>query len=63
MKHTDIETLADEAANEAIKYIQEKMNIPSGDFAGMYFDNRRWEVITQILVGYIVSEIMEGKSE
>lgn len=61
MKIEQINELADQAANESIKYIQEKMSIPSGDFAGLYFDNRRWEVITQILAGYIISEIMEGK--
>jgi len=61
MKHTDINVLADEAANEAIRYIQEKMDIPTGDFAGMYFDQKTWAKITEILSGYIAAEIMEGK--
>lgn len=62
MQHTDIKTLADEAANEAVRFIQERMNIPTGDFAGLYLSGQRWEVITQILEGYIVAEIMEGKT-
>jgi hypothetical protein len=63
MKHTDINPLADEAANEAVRFIQERMNIPTGDFAALYFSGHRWEVLTNILAGYIVSEIIEGKSE
>jgi hypothetical protein len=61
MKTEQINQLADEAANEAVRYIQEKMDIPTGDFAGLYFSGQRWTVITQILSGYIVSEIMERK--
>ena len=63
MKTEQINQLADEAANEAVRYIQEKMDIPTGDFAGLYFSGQRWTVITQILSGYIVAEIMEGKQE
>jgi len=61
MKTEQIHQLADEAANEAVRFIQERMNIPTGDFAGLYLSGHRWEVITQILSGYIVAEIMEGK--
>jgi len=63
MKIEQINQLADEAANEAVRYIQEKMDIPTGDFAGLYFSGQRWTVLTQILSGYIVAEIMEGKQE
>jgi hypothetical protein len=61
MKTEQINQLADEAANEAVRYIQEKMDIPTGHFAGLYFSDHTWTVITQILSGYIVAEIMEGK--
>jgi hypothetical protein len=63
MTRTDINTLADEAANEAVRYIQERMDIPTGDFAGLYFSDHTWDDITQILSGYIAAEIMEGKSK
>lgn len=56
----EIAKLADEAGNAAISYIQEKLEIPTGDFAGLYFSGNRWQIIMQILEGYIVSEIMEG---
>ncbi len=62
MKSEQITELADEAANEAVRYIQERMNILTGDFAGLYLSGNRWKIITQILEGYIVSEIMEGKT-
>ncbi len=58
----EIKALADEAANEAIRYIQEKMNIPTGDFAGLYFSGHRWIVLTQMLEGYITSEILQSKN-
>jgi len=61
MNKVDIKGLADEAANEAIRYIQDKLSIPTGDFAGLYFDNNRWQIITNIIEGYIISEIIEGK--
>lgn len=56
----EIANLADEAGNIAIAHIQEKLGIPTGDFAGLYFSGNRWDVIMQVLEGYIVSEIMEG---
>jgi hypothetical protein len=61
MRQQEIETLADEALNEAVRLIQDKLGVQTGDFAGMYFDNDRWKVMQQVLAGYIVSEIIEGK--
>lgn len=61
MKYEDINLLADEAANEAIRYIQEKLGVETGDFAGLYFSDEHWNIIVEILEGYIKAEIMEGK--
>jgi hypothetical protein len=57
MKNDQIENLADESANEAIRYIQEKMNISTGDFAGLYFSGDSWGELTLILSDYIRAEI------
>jgi hypothetical protein len=61
MKTEQINELSDDAANEAIRYIQQKMNIPNGHFAGLYFDDDTWGKITEIFSGYISAEIMKGK--
>jgi hypothetical protein len=61
MTHEEINLLADGAANEAVRYIQDKLSIPTGDFAGLYFSDERWNIIVEILEGYIKAEIMEGK--
>jgi hypothetical protein len=53
--------LANEAANEAIRHIQEKLGIQAGDFAGLYFSGGdNWNVLTTILFDYIYTEISEG---
>ena len=44
MTSTEIYALADEAANEAVRYIQERIGIPTGDFAGLYFSGDKWDV-------------------
>lgn len=61
MTHEEINLLADGAANGAVRYIQNKLGIPTGDFAGLYFSDERWNIIVEILEGYIKAEIMEGK--
>tara|TARA_R110000868_G_scaffold161314_1_gene391487 strand:+ start:1093 stop:1272 length:180 start_codon:yes stop_codon:yes gene_type:complete len=57
MTSTEIYALADEAANEAVRYIQERIGIPTGDFAGLYFSGDKWDGITQILSDYIAAEV------
>lgn len=56
-----IKDLAEIAANEAIKQIQDKLGVKSGDFAGLYFSgDERWSQITNALVDYVRAEISEG---
>ena len=62
MKSEQIADLANEAANETIRHIQDKLGIESGDFAGLYFSGGdNWNVLTTILFDYIWAEISEGK--
>jgi len=62
MTNEQIANLANDAANVAIAHIQEKLSIPTGDFAGLYFSNGdNWNVLTTILFDYIYSEISEGQ--
>ena len=60
MTREQIESLADEAANQAIRHIQDKIGQPTGDFAGLYFSGDRWGVLVEILSAYIAAEISEG---
>lgn len=53
--------LANEAANEAIRHIQDKLGVKTGDFAGLYFSGGdNWNALTTILFDYIYTEISEG---
>lgn len=65
MKRMTYEQMADlaiDAANVAIAHIQEKLSIPTGDFAGLYFSNGdNWNALTTILFDYIYAEISEGQ--
>jgi hypothetical protein len=62
MNKVDIKGLADEAADEAIRYIQDHLGIPTGDFAGLYFSGDKWKTITELIEGYIQAE-MENNHE
>lgn len=57
-----IEELANEALHDALYHIQQQLGVKSGDFAGVYFDNTRWDILVQILEGYICAEIVEGNT-
>lgn len=63
MNQEQMTQLADDAANEAVRHIQDKLGIESGDFAGLYFSGNKWEVLLQVLVGYICAEIIEGNTK
>jgi hypothetical protein len=61
MTNEKMADLANEAANEAIRHIQEKLGIQAGDFAGLYFSGGdNWNALTTILFDYIGAEISEG---
>jgi len=62
MTNEQMADLANEAANVAIAHIQKKLDIPTGDFAGLFFSGGdNWNVLTTILFDYIYSEISEGQ--
>ena len=61
MSSAKIADLADSAANEAIRQIQDALGVKTGDFAGLYFsggDNLK--ALQSILSDYIKAEISEG---
>jgi hypothetical protein len=61
MSSAKIADLADTAANEAIRQIQDALGVKTGDFAGLYFsggDNLK--ALQSILFDYIKAEISEG---
>jgi hypothetical protein len=50
--------LAENAANEAVKHIQDALGVTSGDFAGLYFSNGdNWVDLKTILFDYIHAEV------
>lgn len=61
MNQEQMADLANEAANEAIRYIQEKLGVNDGLFASLYFSSdESWNALTTILFDYIGAEISEG---
>ena len=61
MTNDQIRQLADNAANEAVGYIQDKLGQKDkGVFAGAYFSDDRWHALVNILSDYAAAEIMEG---
>ena len=60
MTNEQIRQLADYAANEAVRHIQDKLGQTTGDFAGLYFSGPRWGELVSMLADYAAAEIMEG---
>lgn len=60
MTNEQIRDIADCAANEAVRYIQDRLAQPHGDFAGLYFSDDRWRVLVDMLAAYTAAEIQEG---
>jgi len=52
-----IEDLAGNALSHACAYIQDQMNIKTGDIAGLFFSGENLEVIESILQDYIKMEV------
>lgn len=63
MHQTEIRALADEAANHAVAFIQQRLNIPTGDLAGLYFSGPAWGALVEVLEGYISAEIQFNQPE
>jgi hypothetical protein len=53
----EINDLAGSALDIACAFIQEQMNIKTGDLAGLYFSGNRKEMIESIFRDYIRQEI------
>ena len=53
----EINDLAGSALDSACAFIQEHMNIKTGDLAGLYFSGNRKEIIESIFKDYIRQEI------
>jgi hypothetical protein len=53
----EIEDLACSALNVACSFIQEQMNIKTGDLAGLFFTGEPQDIIESILQDYIRREI------
>lgn len=53
----EAEKLADEALNEAVRYIQDRLGVETGDFAAQFFTGEFEDVIKRVLIKYIESEM------
>jgi hypothetical protein len=53
----EINDLAGSALDIACAFIQEQMNIKTGDLAGLYFSGNRKEMIESIFRDYVRQEI------
>jgi hypothetical protein len=61
MTNEQMADLAQMAANEAIKYCQDKLGVETGDFAGLHFSNdEKWNSLTTLIFDYIYQEISQG---
>ena len=58
----EINDLAESALDVACAFVQEQLNVQTGDLAGLFFSGNRKEIIESILEAYIRSEI-EAKNE
>ncbi len=61
----EINDLAGSTLDIACSFIQEQLNVQTGDLAGLFFSGNRKEIIESILKDYIKTEIqfMESLSE
>ena len=60
MKQSEVNNMASDALNVAVKYIQDQLNIKTGDFAGFFFSEGD---VQNILAEYIRGEISNGRTE
>lgn len=57
MNRDQIEQLAEDATNIAIKHIQDFLNVETGDFASRFFSGSRYDMMVNILSRYIKEEL------
>jgi hypothetical protein len=60
---TEINDLASSALDVACLFIQEQMNIKTGDLAGLYFSGKPQEIIETLFKSYIRAEINFKESD
>ena len=53
----EINHLAESALDVACAFIQEQLNVPTGDLAGLFFSGKPKEIILEVLQDYISQEI------
>jgi hypothetical protein len=53
----ETESLADDALEAAIKHVQERLGVESGDVAAQFFTGKAEDVIKRVLIKYIEQEI------
>jgi hypothetical protein len=61
MPLADIETLAENALNSAIKEIQDELKVDDGGFAGIYFSGEKWDTLRKELELYIQAELKQAR--
>ena len=57
MSDDEIQFIADEALNRAVRYIQNELNVKHGDLAGQYFSD---EIMSEQFVEYIKQELNDN---
>lgn len=57
MTQAQIDSLADDAATAAVALIQDRLGQTDGGLASMYFSGEPWDILIEILNGYIKAEI------
>lgn len=62
-KQVEVEELADEALNEAVRYIQDRIGVDTGDFAAQFFTGEFEDVIKRVLIKYIEQEMKQQEEE
>ena len=63
MNPTQVNDLADEAVNLAIKHIQDFLNVEHGDLAGIFFSGQRYDMMVRILSQYIKEELKQPSNQ
>jgi hypothetical protein len=56
-----IRDLADDAANAAVKHIQDQLGVQSGDLAGLHVSGDNWDSMVNTLAKYIQEELRDNQ--
>jgi len=57
MTQANIDALADDAATASVALIQDRLGQTDGGLASMYFSGEPWNILIDLLDGYIKAEI------